>query len=116
MKIRRGDIVAFDFPFNDATGIKVRPALVVSSDLVNERTKNAILEAISRSIHNATERHILIDHTTPAGRKTGLRESSVVQCDKLLTVDKKFILGTIGKLPASLLSEVDNALRASLEL
>src|SRR5687768_3012275 len=100
MKIRRGDIVAFDFPFNEATGSKIRPALVVSSDLVNERTSSAIIAAISRSFQNATERHITIDHTTPDGRKTGLREASVVQCDKLLTVDKSLILGTIGKLSA----------------
>ena len=116
MKIRRGDIIAFDFPFPDNTGNKVRPVLVVSSNLINERTQNAIVAAISSSVQSATERHVLIDPTTPDGRRTGLKRPSIVQCDKLLTIDKSFILGMIGKLNRELQKHVDDLLRASSDL
>ena len=32
MKVKRGDVVIIDHPFSDATGSKVRPALVVQND------------------------------------------------------------------------------------
>lgn len=34
--MKRGEIVLFDFPFTDRTGSKLRPALVVQADLLNE--------------------------------------------------------------------------------
>ena len=37
MSVNRGDVVVVDFPFPDATGSKVRPALVVQSDRNNAR-------------------------------------------------------------------------------
>ena len=35
MKVRRGDVVLLDHPFSDASGTKVRPALVVQGDARN---------------------------------------------------------------------------------
>jgi mRNA-degrading endonuclease toxin of MazEF toxin-antitoxin module len=32
MKVKRGDVVLLDHPFSDASGSKVRPALVVQAD------------------------------------------------------------------------------------
>jgi mRNA interferase MazF len=116
MKLRRGDIVAFDFPFSDEQGSKVRPALVVSSNLMNERTSQVIIAAISRSIQNATERQLLVDPASRDGAKTGLRAASMIQCDRLRTVDQKLILGLIGKLSAPLQKQVDGLLRAALGL
>jgi len=39
MKVQRGDVVIINHPFSDASGSKVRPALVVQSD-----SRNSILE------------------------------------------------------------------------
>ena len=33
MNVRRGDIVLVDFPYSNHTGSKIRPALVVQSDV-----------------------------------------------------------------------------------
>ena len=43
MNIRRGDIAIVDFPYSDYTGSKVRPALVVQSDVWNQRIDDTIL-------------------------------------------------------------------------
>ena len=49
MKIRRGDIVIVDFPYSDQTGRKVRPALVVQSNVWNQPIDDTILALITSS-------------------------------------------------------------------
>jgi mRNA-degrading endonuclease toxin of MazEF toxin-antitoxin module len=40
MNVHRGDIVLVDYPYGAAGGSKVRPVLVVQSDLDNQRLLN----------------------------------------------------------------------------
>jgi mRNA interferase MazF len=54
MTVSRGDIVLVDYPFSDRTGSKVRPALMVQSDVLNRRIDDTILVSISRSTHRAS--------------------------------------------------------------
>lgn len=49
MKVHRGDIALVDFPYSDQTGHKVRPALVVQADLLNQRLDDTILALITSS-------------------------------------------------------------------
>ncbi|WP_425617813.1 type II toxin-antitoxin system PemK/MazF family toxin [Anatilimnocola sp. NA78] len=116
MKVTRGDIVLIDFPFSDRSGSKVRPALVVQCDQLNSRIDDTILVAISRSTHRASTTQLFIDLATPDGGVTGLRQNSMIQCENLLTFDRQFIISVIGKLPNSLQREVDECLRAALQL
>ena len=51
MKIRRGEVVIVDFPYSDQTGRKVRPVLVVQSDVWNQRLEDTILALITSSRH-----------------------------------------------------------------
>jgi mRNA-degrading endonuclease toxin of MazEF toxin-antitoxin module len=46
MKVQRGDVVIVDHPHGDASGSKVRPALVVQGDADNARMTNTILATI----------------------------------------------------------------------
>jgi mRNA-degrading endonuclease toxin of MazEF toxin-antitoxin module len=45
MKVKRGDVAIIDHPFSDASGTKVRPALVVQTDprntLLSERLSSS---------------------------------------------------------------------------
>lgn len=54
MSVYRGDVVIVDFPFPDATGSKVRPALVVQSDRNNGRIANTVVAMITRRTRKAT--------------------------------------------------------------
>jgi mRNA interferase MazF len=88
MKVQRGDIVLVDFPYSDQTGRKVRPALVVQAEVLNQRLDDTILLALitssqRRRIGAATQ--FEIDITTAEGQQTGLRLNSVVQCENLIT-------------------------------
>lgn len=105
-----------DYPFSDRTGSKVRPALIVQSDNLNQRIADTILAAISRSTHRASTTQLFVDISTPEGRQTGLRQNSMIQCENLLTFDRRFIITKIGELPAPLLRQVEHCLRIALDL
>ena len=51
MKVRRGEVVLVDFPYSDHTGSKVRPALVVQADALNQHLDDTILALITGSRH-----------------------------------------------------------------
>jgi mRNA interferase MazF len=116
MRVSRGDVVLIDFPYSDRSGSKVRPALVVQNDTLNHRIDDTILAAISRSTHRISDTQLLVDITTADGQLTGLRQASVIQCENLLTFDQQFIIASIGRLPPSLIKQVDDCLKAALQL
>lgn len=116
MNIRRGDIVLVDFPYSDQTGRKVRPALVVQSDVWNQRLDGTILALIPSSRHRrvGAATQYFIDISTDEGRQTGLRLNSVVQCENLITYDQSLILRVIGNLSAKAMRQIDDCLKAAL--
>jgi mRNA interferase MazF len=116
MSVSRGDVVLVDYPFSDRTGSKVRPALVVQADSLNQRITDTILASISRSTHRASPEQLLIDISTPEGGRTGLRQNSMVQCENLLTHDQRLIITKIGGLSASMMRQIDGCLKSALEL
>ena len=48
--MNRGDIVIVPFPFQDKPGEKIRPAVVVQSDVENRRLANTILAMITGNL------------------------------------------------------------------
>ena len=116
MTVTRGDVVLVDYPFSDRTGNKVRPALVVQNDNLNQEITDTILAAISRSKHRAAETQLLIEIGTEEGIQSGLRQDSMVQCENLLTIDQRHIIATIGRLTSPLMLKIDGCLKSALGL
>lgn len=116
MNVQRGDIVLVDFPYSDQTGKKVRPALVVQSDVWNQRLEDTILALItsSRQRRVGANTQLIIDITTDEGRQSGLRIDSIVQCENLLTYDRSLILRVLGSLPSTSMAKIDDCLIAAL--
>ena len=116
MNVHRGEVVLVDFPYSDHTGNKVRPALVVQADVWNQQLDDTILALItsSRRRRVGATTQLLIDITTADGRQTGLRRTSVVQCENLLTYDQALILRVIGHLSATAMQQIDACLKAAL--
>jgi len=81
MKVRRGEVVLVDFPYSDNTGSKVRPALVVQVEALNQRLDDTILALITSSRHRRADvaTQVVIDITTAEGQQTGLRFNSIIQ-------------------------------------
>jgi mRNA interferase MazF len=114
--MNRGDVIMVDFPFSDRTGSKVRPAVVVQADEFNARLSDTIVALVtsSRTRFTGDLSQLQIDVSTLEGRQTGLRLSSIVQCENLATIDKSFALRTIGRLSDALMTQLDLCLKAAL--
>jgi mRNA interferase MazF len=118
MKVRRGDVVLLDHPYSDASGSKVRPALVVQADTRNAILTNTIVAMITTNLsHTGTDStQLLIDISTPDGKKSGLRVTSAVTCGNLFSVHEDLIRKKIGELSAAYLQKINDCLKAALEL
>ena len=113
--MNRGDVVLVEFPYSDRTGSKLRPAIVVQQDALNQRRDDTILAAISRTRRFAAT-EVLIDVSTPDGQQSGLHHSSVIDCALLATFDQSLVHHTLGRLTDALMQQVDRALKTSLGL
>jgi mRNA interferase MazF len=113
--MKRGTVVLTPFPFTDLSGQKVRPALVVSR---SDRPGPDVLLAFMTSKRPPTlaQSDLLVDSAHVDFARTGLKVSSVVKLDKLVTVEQSIVLGELGEFSASLLHEVNEKLRHALEL
>lgn len=118
MSVKRGDVVLVDYPFADATGSKVRPALVVQSDHNNARIANTVVVMITRRKHMAASEptQVLVDPLSPDGQMTGLLTVSAITCENLFTVNQRRIIRTIGKASDALMLTVDGCLKTALDL
>ncbi len=106
----RFEIVLINFPFDDFSGSKLRPALCLTSPI--SKHQHVILAPITSNLNNATETtDILLENKQNDFEKTGLKVSSVIKIHKLITIPDKIIQKTIGFLPESLHKEVDGKLK-----
>jgi mRNA interferase MazF len=100
---RRGDVVLVAFPFTDLTTTKMRPALVVSSDLFNQGNPDIIVVAItSRISKRVPAAHNLL--SSQDQKLAGLPKRSLVKLGKIVTLDKKLIRKKLGRIPYSTLT------------
>ena len=107
--MKRGTVVLTPFPFTDLSGQKVRPALVVfRSDRPGRDVLLAFITSQQSSISSHTD--VLIDRSHPDFTSTGLKVSSVVKLEKLVTIEHSVVLGELGELSATLIKEVNEKL------
>lgn len=110
----RGQIVVVDFAVAGMPK-KIRPVLVIQSDVYNRKMANTVVAMITTNLARASEpSHLLIDITTPEGSRSGLLYTSVVNCNTLTTVRQDDILRVLGSLSAAAMQQVDQCLKASL--
>jgi mRNA interferase MazF len=118
--MKRGTVVLSPFPFTDLSGRKTRPALVVSrsdrsgSDVMLAFITTYIGSPYIGSPLSASD--LLIETTHPDFVQTGLKRSSVVKLDKLITVERSILLGELGEFSTVLMQIADAKLRYALEL
>jgi mRNA-degrading endonuclease toxin of MazEF toxin-antitoxin module len=113
----RGDVVLLHFPFSSGAGSKVRPAVVIQSNLNNRRLKSSIVAMIGSALRHSHEpTQLVIDPNDPDGKSSGLLLVSAVKCENLFTIDQSLVHRRIGALHPNLMDGVDNCLRESLSL
>jgi mRNA interferase MazF len=107
----RGDVVLVDFVFTDETGVKRRPALVVSADEYHRGRREVIVAAITSNVR----RLLVADTRLRRWREARLLYPSVAT-GILRTVRQSMISRRLGSLVPADLAAVERNLRGALAL
>ena len=95
-----GIIVLVPFPFTDLSSAKVRPALIVSQK--NEKNDDVVVCFITSQEGKSKKRkRMMLENNL----KTGLKVPSVVRFDKIATLEKRVVLGELGRVDKKLLEK-----------
>ena len=116
--VSRGDVLLLPIAFVTGQGFKVRPAVVVQNDRLNAMlisTIVAIITSTNTRVKNEPSQ-LFIDVSTADGQATGLLHDSTVKCEHLDTVDRWDIHRVIGRCSPALLQQLDDCLKATLEV
>jgi len=115
---RRGDVVLVRIPYYDRPGAKERPAVIVQCDRNNHRLLSTLVAGVTKNVRRvATEpTQFLIDPATPDGAPSGLPLPSAVKCENLYTVSQADIRATLGHLSSAHERQLNDCLKAALEL
>lgn len=118
LRVRRGDVVLIPISFVSGAGAKVRPAVVVQSDHLNEKLHSTVIAVITSTNKRAMfePSQLFIDLKTHEGNQTGLLHDSTVKCEHLDTVDRRDIQRVIGTFSPTLLKYLDACLVAALDI
>jgi mRNA interferase MazF len=86
---KQKDIVLVDFPFTDLSGAKLRPALILSSDLVNKKNEYVCAQITSQMQHDGLFIEIKdTDVVKPMKLKSGIRIHKIFTAQKSLVYSK----------------------------
>lgn len=111
----KNDIVLAAYPFDDLSGVKVRPALCLTNPVGVLR--HIVLAYITSNVPNRMEpSDLLLLPGSPEFRSTGLRLKSAIRLHRLLTVTTASIQRRLGTLNADGQLQIEQKLRAFLEL
>jgi len=108
---RRGDVVLVSFLFADETGIKHRPAVIISSDAYHAGRQEVIIAAIT----SRTDRLLTGDHLIDSWQGAGLLFPSVA-AGILRTIKQDMIARKLGSMAAPDMQGVDKQLKLALGL
>ncbi len=105
-----GDVVLVPFPFTDQTGLKKRPALVVSSAAYQDQRRDLVIMAVTSQIRRTP---VFGEFEVVEWKKAGLLVPSVSK-PILTTIEKRLVLKKLGTLQAADLRSLRACLRSIL--
>jgi mRNA interferase MazF len=101
---KSGKIVLIPFPFTDLSGMKVRPAVIVSNRPIGD---DVVVAFISTNIKKKGMYEVPLKMT----KINALKSDSIVVVSKIATLEKKTILGEFGELTPKEIAEVKTKLK-----
>ena len=112
--MRRGEIWWADLAAPDGSepGYR-RPVLIVQSDAFNRSCISTVLCAVITSNLKLT---VAPGNVELSRSESGLPKESVINVSQVITLDKRFLLRSAGKLSAKVMEQVEKGLRMSLNL
>lgn len=107
----RGDVVLVNFLFADESGVKRRPAVIVSSDSYYQGRQEAVISAITSNV----DRLLVGDHLIADWQKAGLLFPSIAT-GIIRTIKQEMIYRKLGSMPQTDMQAIEDAFRQSLGL
>ena len=107
----RGDVVLVSFIFTDETGVRRRPAVIVSSDAYHKGREEAIIAAIT----SRTDRVLIGDHIITGWHGAGLLFPSVAT-GIIRTIKQGLIARKLGVMPQGDMKAINEKLQDALGL
>ncbi len=112
--MKRWDVVLLAYPFDDWSGAKVRPAIVVSSDRYNLRSENGVFVLVTSNTESRADFDILISDSHPDFARSGLVKSSMIRVDMIWTLKQTLVRKTLGTVGEQIQREVLGCFRRLL--
>jgi len=111
----KGKIVLVSFPFDDLSGVKVRPALCLTDGI--SPYHHVVIAFITSQIQKAAEpSDLAILKTDRYFSQTGLKVDSAIRLHRLVTIPESLIQRQLGNLPLTYQSVLNQKLRVLFEL
>ena len=115
--VQRGSVVLVRYPFTDLSTTKVRPAVVVTSNLLLSQMEDVLCLFISSVLPGELlPTDFVLEPTHPDFPATGLRLRSVFRTHKLALLHQGLVLKKLGDLEGPLMREIDSRLQLALGL
>lgn len=113
MKIKQFEIWIADLePQRGSETGKVRPVLVVQTDLLNQIHPSTLICPITTNVQKESE----ILRVNIKQGISNLKESSDIMIDQIRTIDNRRFIKKVGELPASLRNKVKENIKIILDL
>ena len=117
MNWRRGDVVLCKVPMpsTQLQQFKIRPAIVVSADLINQMSDDLMVVPCTSN----TRRSLLSTQYLITGDETvtiGIRVDSVVRCESIFTLNQSMVLRRLGVLSDRTIERINDCLVEALSL
>lgn len=103
--MKRSDVVLMVYPFTDASGVKVRPAIIVSLDAYNQGDDLVFVPVTSTN--DPSDRYTYeINRSHPAFRGSGLKQESFVKWTKPTAFSRTLFKRRLGRIDEKTMSEL----------
>ncbi len=110
--VARDDVVLVRFPFTDLTATKLRPAVVLAAS----GTEDVVLAFVTSRVDRPLRFGVPVVENASEFAATGLRISSTIRVDRLVTLHRHLLLRRLGRLGPGFRLRVAAALVELFEL
>jgi mRNA-degrading endonuclease toxin of MazEF toxin-antitoxin module len=112
--MNRGDVVEVDWPYSDLMGSKVRPAVVVQADFLNNLIDDTIFVQITSTKHGIPATEVEIDPAVETA--SDLSHHCYANCMNVLTRDQALVGPVIGYLSDAVMKQIEACLKVVMEI
>ena len=117
MNLQRGDVLKARFPHASGGRGKKRPVVVVQADVYNRRLRHAVVAQVTTNLDEKGDPACLfVEAFTAEAKAAGLDRDCLICCTLLSLMTEDRLKEKIGQVSGELLTELDDCLKAALEL